>query len=94
MLAKLHAYGVSLLSLNLVHDFLVNRKQRTKVDSKYSSRAYTLEDVPQGSVLGLLFFNIFLCDLFIIIGTAYFASYAGDNMPYVIKKAKQKSYKS
>ena len=35
--------------------------------------------------MGPLHFNIFLCDLFIIIDTTYFASYADDNKAYVIK---------
>ena len=38
--------------------------------------------VPQGSILGPLLFNIFLCDLFYMSDTD-FASYADDNTPYV-----------
>ena len=33
LIAKLHAYGLSLSSLKLVHDYLLNWKQRTKVNS-------------------------------------------------------------
>ena len=36
LIAKLHAYSLSLSSLKLVHDYLLNRKQRNKVNSKYS----------------------------------------------------------
>ena len=70
-IAKLHAYGLSLLSLKLVHDYLLNRKQRIEVNSKYSSWADILEGVTQGSILGSLLFNKFLCDLFIIIDSTY-----------------------
>ena len=56
-----------------------------KVNSKYSSWADILEGVPQGTILLPLAFNIFLCDLFIIIDITYFASYADDNTLYVIK---------
>ena len=38
--------------------------------------------VPQRSVLRLLLFHIFLCDLFLIIENNDIASYADDNTPY------------
>ena len=37
LIAKLHAYGLDIDSLNILQDYLSNRKQRTKVDSFYSS---------------------------------------------------------
>ena len=40
--------------------------------------------VPQGSILGLLLFNIFLCDLFLIINNTELASYADDNTSYAV----------
>ena len=67
-------------------NYLLNRKQRTKVNSKYSSWADISEGIPHGSILGPLLYSRFLCDLFIIIDTTFFASYAVDNTPYVIKK--------
>ena len=35
--AKLNAYGFTLPALRLIHDYLSNRKQRTKIDDNYSS---------------------------------------------------------
>ena len=64
LLAKLHVYGFSFSALRLILSYLTNRKQRTKVNSSYSSWEEILFGVPQGSILGFLLFNIFLCDMF------------------------------
>ena len=82
-LAKLHAYGFSIPALRLVYSYLKNRKQRTKINSAYSCWEEIIFGVPQGSILGPLLFNIFLCDLFYMMSDTDFASYADDNTPYV-----------
>ena len=84
LIAKLNAYGLSLTALKLVHRYLQNRKQRTKNGTAYSLWEEIFSGVPQGSILGPLLFNIFLCNLFLTIEGNYFTNYANDTTPYVI----------
>ena len=82
LIAKLNAYGFNMSALRFVHSYLKNRMQRTKTNSEYSSWEEIMFGVPQGSILGPLLFNIFLCDLFLLMENIDTASYADDNMPY------------
>ena len=66
-IAKLKAYGFDNISLILVNDYLSHRFQRTKIGNEYSSWKEIISGVSHGSILGPLFFNIHLCDLFFII---------------------------
>ena len=82
LIAKLKAYGLSLPATKLIKDYLGNRKQRTEIESSYSNWEDITSGVSQGSILGLLLFNIFLCDLFFDNGNNYFDNYADDVTPY------------
>ena len=84
LIAKLNEYGFSLTALRQVQNYLSNWKQRTKISTEYSLWEDILLVVQQDSILGLLLFNVFLCDLFLIMNNTESASYANDNMLYAI----------
>ena len=84
LIAKLDVCGFEKQSINFLLSYLTKCKQRTKVDSAYSSWEILLSVVPQGSILGPLLFNIHICDMFFETPKDIdFAGYADDNTPYI-----------
>ena len=84
LVAKLHAYELSLLALKMIQDYLLNQKQRTKVGSVYSTWDNIISGVAQSTILGPLMFKIFLCDLFLEHKDCCFTNYADATTPYVV----------
>ena len=64
LIYKLKQNGISGKLLNLIIDFLSNRNQRVVLNGKYSSWTNIEAGVPQGSILGPLFFLIYFNDLY------------------------------
>ena len=57
---------------------ITERKHRTKVNDSFSDFIDLLLGVPQGSILGRLLFNIYICDLFFFDEEKNVTSYADE----------------
>ena len=82
LIAKLHVYGFDENSLKLIHSYISERKQKTRVNNSYSSQGTLISGVPQGSILGPLLFNIYMNDIFLSVPEIHINNYADDTTPY------------
>ena len=60
MNSKLKSYGISGQIFSLISSFLSNRRLRVVLDGKSSQEYPVNVEVPQGSILGLTLFLLFL----------------------------------
>ena len=87
LIAKLAAYGLNHNSLLLLYNYLTYRKHRVRIGDSYSNFLDISMGVPQGSILGPIFFNIFLNDLFFSDRKAELCNYADDNTLFALANA-------
>ena len=73
----------------MIHSYLNNRQQRVRIDNEFSKWSDIKDGVPQGSILGPLFFNIHMLDLFYIMRNWHVANYADGTTPYTSGKNTQ-----
>ena len=81
-LAKFKAYGLSERSIELLRSYLSGRIQRVKIGDTFSNWELVRRGVPQGSVLGPMFFNVHINGLFYHIELANLKAYADDEQLY------------
>ena len=79
LLRKLRHYGFKSLTLDWLKSYLTDRLQYTTVNGKISKKLKINQGVPQGSILGPLFFNVFINDLVNVSDIIKFVLYADDS---------------
>ena len=79
IIAKLAGYGFERETLRLIYSYLKGRKQCVKINNTYSDYNEIISGVPQGSILGPVFFNLSINDLFFFIEKASMHNLADDN---------------
>lgn len=85
LIAKLHAYGFSMISLKFIWSYLSDRKQRVEINESFSFWEKILSGVLQGFELGPLLFNIYLDDMLLYDLTDIYTeicNFADDNTLY------------
>ena len=82
LLYKLKYYGVTDTAFDLLKSYLTNRKQYVVFDGCQSEHVKIYTGVPQGSILGPLFFSIYINDLITVSDRLNFLMYADDTTIY------------
>ena len=80
LVAKLHAYGLSMDAITFIYSCTKRRKQGVKINDTEDPFKILLLGVPQGSILGPILFNIFFNNLLFFINEVKLANFADDTI--------------
>ena len=78
LLQKLDFYGIRGVANDLMKSYLTGRKQKTKYNDTLSDQAEVTCGVPQGSVIGPLFFILYINDIYLTSPQLFFVLFADD----------------
>lgn len=83
LLLKLNKYGIVDIELKWFESYLSNRTQQTKVNEVISTEITTTLGVPQGTVLGVFLFLIYINDIGRVVKNGKLLMFADDALLYV-----------
>ena len=86
LIHRLFAIGIKCIALNWFTSYITNRSSSVRINTHSSLSRSIIHDVPQGSVLGPLLFNIYLLlmfDIFTDYSDISFHTYADDLQLYL-----------
>lgn len=83
LLKKLKRYGIRGIPLTLLKSYINNRKQQVKINNRLSKEGTLSCGVPQGTILGPLFFIIYINDMLKLKLKGKILSYADDTALFV-----------
>ena len=86
LLSKLAHLGLGSTTISWVESYLFNRRQRVFANGTYSSSQLITQGVPQGSVLGPLFYIAYANDLRNYIKNCGMAHYVDDTVLFTASK--------
>ena len=89
-LGKLRSYGINDLELRWFTSYLDRRQQRVSVIGEFSEWANVTTGVPQGSILGLLLFLIYVKELPDVVTDSTMNLYADDITIYTASTSPDK----
>ena len=93
LIQKLNKPGFNMTVINWICSYLSNRQQRVYANETYSSFQDITQGVPQGSVLGPLFYIVYANDLVNKVDNCGIALYADDTVLYTANKDFSESVK-